>query len=119
MRYATFVRSVTRAFEHRGGTKVLQLGKIDETWFRQIQADCSWIIENTGSSDVTGKGHVTNWTRPSGEVRQFSLFNISGNSADTAGDYGHLGDAKKKRLVYPQLEGLSRFARLFGPALRN
>lgn len=62
---------------------------------------------------------MTNWTRPSGEVRQFSLFNASGRSEDTAGDYGYLGDVKKKRLVFPQLEGLSRFARLFMPDLRN
>lgn len=119
MRYGAFVRGITRAYEHKGGIKSLQLGALDADWFRQIQGECSWIIDSAGSSDVTSANHVTNWTRPSGTVRQFSLFNTSGESADTKGDYGYLGDAKKKRLVFPQLEGLKRFAALFGPALRN
>ena len=119
MRYGTFVRGITKAYEHKGGIKALHLGSLSAVWFQQIQGECSWIIEHAGSSDVTAKNHVTNWTRPSGQVRQFSLFNMSGDSADTKGDYGYLGDAKKKRLVFPQLEGLKRFAALFGPALRN
>jgi len=95
------------------------LGKLDPHWFSQIQKECASIIAAAESSDVTKKGHVTNWTRPSGQVRQFSLFNTSGNSADTQGDYGYLGDATKKRLVFPEHEGIARFAKLFIPALRN
>jgi hypothetical protein len=119
MHYAHFTNEITTAYEHRGGIKTLKLGRIEESWFREIQADCAWIFQNAGSSDVTDRKHVTNWTRPSGQVRQFSLFNKSGESADTKGDYGYLGDAKQKRLVYPQLNALSRFAALFMPALRN
>jgi len=119
MRYGHFVRGITTAYEHRGGIKTLRLGTLKPDWFEQIQGECSWIIKQAESSDVTAKDHVTNWTRPSGSVRQFSLFNMSGDSADTEGDYGYLGDAKRKKLVFPQLEGLRRFTNLFGPALRN
>jgi len=119
MKYRSFLREITRAYEHKGGIKTLCLGALEPEWFSAIQKECSWIIESAGSSDVAERSHVTNWTRPSGRVRQFSLFNTSGDSADTKGDYGHLGDARKKRLVFPQLKALSRFVDLFAPALRN
>ena len=119
MRYSTFISQMTRAFEHRGGVKALQLGIIEADWFTQIQQECAHIITHAGSSDVGVPKHVTNWTRPSGTVRQFSLFNNTGNSADTKGDYGYLGDASKKSLVFPEMKGLARFADLFRPALRN
>lgn len=119
MNYGGFVSNIRKAYQHTGGIKTLRLGKLSDEWFRQIQSDCARIIETSGSSDVTEKTHVTNWTRPTGQVRQFSLFNETGNTADTKGDYGYLGDVKRKRLVYPELQGLRRFASLFQPALRN
>src|SRR5258708_22440116 len=119
MRYDLLIEGFKRAFEHKGGIKALRLGALDTAWFQEIQSNCAWIHSKAGSSDVTMKTHVTNWTRPAGEVRQFSLFNDSGDSADTKGDYGYLGDAARKRLVFPKLEALARFARLFGPMLRN
>jgi hypothetical protein len=97
----------------------MRLGRIDPQWFRDIQQDCAWIYANAGSSDVTQKGHVTNWTRPEGEVRQFSLFNLSGSSADTGGDFLRPDGAREKKLVFPECHALTRFAALFGPALRN
>jgi len=119
MRYGEFVSGITKAYQHAGGIKTLRLGELEQHWFRQIQSECSWIIENAGSSDVATPQHVTNWTRPTGQVRQFSLFNDTGNSSDTKGDYGYLGDSRKKHLTFPDLPGLSRFAGLFRPALRN
>jgi hypothetical protein len=119
MKYQEFVNGITTAYMHKGGIKTLALGRLSASWFRQIQADCAHIIDGADPSDVNDKRHVTNWTRPTGEVRQFSLFNISGKTEDTTGDYGYLGDVRKKSLVFPKLEGLSRFARLFMPDLRN
>ena len=119
MRYREFLTSFKRAYRHKGGTKALELGKLEATWFRQIQEECAWIYDHAGSSDVTDQRHVTYWTRPSGEVRQFSLFNETGKSEDTKGDYGYLGDIAKKRLVFPHLSALGRFAALFQPMLRN
>jgi hypothetical protein len=119
MDYRAFIRGITRAYEHKGGIKALHLGTLAPEWFRQIQGECLWLVQQAGSSDVTATDHVTNWTRPTGAVHQFSLFNASGNSADAKGDFGDDAEARKKRLVFPQLEGIRRFAGLFGSALRN
>lgn len=119
MKYRFFSNNIKVAYAHKGGIKTLALGKLSDEWFRKIQAECSLITQGARPSDVTLASHVTNWTRPSGEVQQFSLFNISGETEDTTGDYGYLGDAKKKRLVFPHFEGLARFARLFASDLRN
>lgn len=119
MQYTTFVKGIRAAYEHRGGIKTLRLGTLDPSWFTEIQREASSIIQTSGSSDVTQTTHFTNWTRPTGEVRQFSLFNNSGRSEDYHGDYGYRGDASKKRLVFPHLTNLKRFAALFGSSLRN
>lgn len=119
MDYARFVKGLRSAYEHRGGILTLRLGALDPAWFAEIQRECASIIAGSGSSDVTAATHVTNWTRPQGQVRQFSLFNMSGRSEDYTGDYGYRGDASKKRLVFPELKGLARFAALFGGSLRN
>ena len=63
--------------------------------------------------------HVTNWTRPRGDVRQFSLLNASGATSDYLGDSGDADAVRAKRLVHPELEAIARFAALFGPTLRN
>jgi hypothetical protein len=119
MNYARFIKNLRLAYEHRGGVKSLHLGVLDQAWFSEIQQECRAIIEGSGSSDVTAANHVTNWTKPKGEVRQFSLFNVSGKSDEYTGDYGYRGDASKKRLVFPEMKGLKRFAALFGDSLRN
>jgi len=117
--YTQFVRGLRDAYEHRGGVKTLRLGYLAPDWFAEIQKEAAFIIDGGNSSDVTASNHVTNWTRPRGQVKQYSLFNSSGRSEDTSGDYGYRGDASKKKFVFPQLTGLKRFAALFGDSLRN
>jgi hypothetical protein len=119
MRYRNFLKGLREAYEHSDGVKTLRLGRLDAAWFADIQRETAFIIENGGSSDVGAPDHVTHWTRPRGKVRQFSLFNTSGRSEDYQGDYGYRGNAAHKKLVFPQLKGLTRFAALFGDALRN
>lgn len=119
MEYTQFVRGLRDAYEHRGGIKTLRLGRLSPAWFADIQKDAATIIEGGSASDVTARNHVTNWTRPSGQVKQYSLFNSSGRSDDTSGDYGYRGDVRKKRFVFPHLKALNRFAALFGDSLRN
>lgn len=55
-------------------------------------------------SDVTAKGHVTNWTRPQGEANQWSLFNRSGDTSDTSGD--HDRSAEGKAFAAPAFEAI-------------
>ena len=119
MNYGEFVSGLRQAFEHRGGIKTLHLGTLNASWFEDIQREAAWIINRAASSDVSRADHVTNWTRPRGEVRQFSLFNSSGRSEDFLGDYGYRQDHGRKRLVFPHLKGIARFAALFGSNLRN
>ena len=52
MKYRSFLREITRAYEHKGGIKTLCLGALEPEWFSAIQKECSWIIESAGSSDV-------------------------------------------------------------------
>jgi hypothetical protein len=117
--YGTFVDGVRRAFEHRGGIKSLHLGTLNPDWFADIQREAAWIINRASSSDVGAANHVTHWTRPHGQVQQFSLFNSSGRSEDYLGDYGYRNDTGRKRLVFPHLKAIARFAALFGGNLRN
>src|SRR6476660_255011 len=102
MRYQEFVNGITTAYMHKGGIKTLALGRLSASWFRQIQADCAHVVAGADPSDVNDERHVTNCTRPTGEVRQFSLFNIAGKTEDTTGDYGYLGDVRKKSFVFPE-----------------
>lgn len=113
------MRGLRDAYEHRGGIKTLRLGRLTPAWFAEIQKEASLIIDAGSASDVTARNHVTNWTRPRGQVSQYSLFNSSGRSDDTSGDYGYRGDVSKKKFVFPQLTALKRFTALFGDSLRN
>ena len=99
MTYHEFIAGIRSGFQHKGGIKTLLLGRLTPDWFEQIQQECSSIVASEGSSDVSAKEHVTNWTRPTGQVRQFSLFNMSGDSADYKGDFGYLGDVTKKEIA--------------------
>lgn len=62
------------------------------------------IAEAKAPSDVTTKGHVTNWTRPQGEANQWSLFNRTGDTADTSAD--HDRTAEGKTFAVPAFEAI-------------
>jgi hypothetical protein len=116
--YRGFLREYRRAYEHKGGIKSLALGRLDPDWFKAIQAEMTWVIGSQSSSDVTDKKHTTNWTRPVGQARQFSLYNPTGKSDEYLSDF--VPPARTpKRLVFPQLSATARFAALFGEDLWN
>jgi hypothetical protein len=117
MRYAEFISGIRTAYEHRGGLKMFACGQVEDSWFKQICSEVNWILDSQSASDVTSKDHVTNWTRPTGEARQFSLFNRTGKTDDFMSD--HSFDRSTKRLTFPHLNGIQRFAKLFGPNLLN
>jgi len=118
MNYGAFIREFRRAYQHRGGIKALALGKLDPAWFRQIQDEMRWVINSQASSDVGAKSHTTNWTRPIGEARQFSLYNPTGKPDEYLSDFAPPAKVGKK-LVFPHLEATTRFAKLFGDDLWN
>lgn len=116
--YNEFLREYRRAYEHKGGVKALAMGRIDHDWFKEIQDEMTWVIDSQSSSDVTAKTHTTNWTRPVGQARQFSLYNPTGKSDEYLSDFLPPASAKKK-LVFPQLSSTARFAALFDDDLWN
>jgi hypothetical protein len=119
MNYTQLIKGLRDAYEHHGGIKTLHLGALDRAWFAEVQREASVIISRAAASDVTSPAHVTNWTRPKGKVQQFSLYNESGRTEDYKGDFGYRGDARKKRLVLPEMKSIARLAKLFGGSLRN
>lgn len=116
--FRQFVSEYRRAYQHRGGLKALALGRLDPAWFAEIQREAQWIIDGQPSSNVGDKQHTTYWTKPKGEARQFSLYNATGNSQEYLSDFAPPAKTPKK-LTFPQLSAIARFAKLFGDDLIN
>jgi hypothetical protein len=87
MNSATLMRGIRDGNYHAGGIRCLRLHRLDEAFFIQLRDEVIRLTESERGSDVTHPTHVTHWTRPSGEVSQFSLFNISGRYDDYSGDH--------------------------------
>ena len=91
-------------------------------WFAQIQHEAAWIAGESECSGRSSRGdHVTNSGRGLAASCANSACSVTapGRTQDFLGDYGYRRDRGQKRLVFPQLAGLSRFAALFGSNLRN
>jgi len=65
----------------------MHMFELDAPFFEAIQSECLQLIRNADSSRVQDPAHVTHWVRPKGEVRQYSLFNVSGRPEDTSPDH--------------------------------
>jgi hypothetical protein len=61
--------------------------RVHDQYFAALQAEVARLFQEEQSSDIRSADHVTNWTRPRGEVRQFSLLNLSGHSSDYSRDH--------------------------------
>src|SRR6266496_2892825 len=72
---------------HEGGIRCLQLFRVVEDYFGQLQADVERLCRTECGSRVGKAGHITNWTQPHGEVIQFSLLNASGRYDDFRTDH--------------------------------
>lgn len=118
MSYRAFVCDFRRAYEHRGGLKSSALGSLDPLWFEALRGEMSWVIANQPASLVTDKAHTSNWAKPVGVARQFSLFNPTGRPDEYLSDFAPPAKVGKK-LVFPELEATTRFAKMFGEQLWN
>lgn len=90
---------------HRGGIRCLRVFRLERTLGRVLRGEVLRLCEAEASSDVQEREHVTHWTRPVGAVRQFSLYNRSGDSADFRGDHDLSCRDKRFHFAarYPQL----------------
>jgi hypothetical protein len=72
---------------HAGGIRCLRLLRLDVDYFGRLRAEVAQLCHRERPSDVRASDHVTNWTRPKGEVLQFSLLNLSGRASDFSDDH--------------------------------
>ena len=106
------VRGIIRANYHKSGpVKALRLYTVHPALMDKIRQDAAWILASQKPSIVTDAVHVTNWTKPSGDVRQFSLFNRSGCTDDTADDHTRTAEGKRFHLANraPGMRELAEF----------
>jgi hypothetical protein len=71
----------------RRGIRCLQLFRADESYFSQLQTEVKELCRAESGSRVGSVRHITNWTRPHGEVLQFTLLNASGRYDDFSVDH--------------------------------
>jgi hypothetical protein len=72
---------------HDGGIRCLRLMRLRDSCFAQLKDEVVSLCEHETPSDVRASSHVTNWTRPRGDVRQYSLLNASGRTSDYSADH--------------------------------
>jgi hypothetical protein len=84
---ADLLAGIRTAAEHRGGVRCLQLFRMTEPVFARLAGDVEQLCRDERPSEVGLAGHVTYWTRPFGEVLQFSLLNRSGRFDDFTTDH--------------------------------
>jgi hypothetical protein len=65
----------------------LRLSRLNERFFAELRTDVARLCDCGRPSDVCAGDHITNWTRPRGEVLQFSLLNTSGRCDDFSDDH--------------------------------
>jgi hypothetical protein len=93
---------------HLGGIRCLRLLRLDGSYLDALRAEIVDLCEHELPSDVRSTDHITNWTRPRGEVLQFSLFNRSGRTDDFSDDHqlGVFGKRFHRSARYPALHEL-------------
>jgi hypothetical protein len=96
------------ASEHRGGIRCLRLYRVADAALGALRADVARLRGDERPSDVASRGHVTGWTRPFGEVRQFSLLNRTGRFDDFSSDHDQSCAGKQFHAArrYPALAAL-------------
>jgi hypothetical protein len=93
---------------HSGGSpaiRCLRLFHLAGEYFERLRDEVIALVLTQEASDVGAADHVTNWTRPHGPVRQFSLFNASGRFDDFSADHDGscFGKRFHKRASYPAI----------------
>lgn len=91
---------------HRGGITIVDLGTSPVPVAR-LREDVERLLAEHPFSDVGAGGHVTNWTKPSGDVRQWSLKNTHGNTAETGEDFDYRLTGKRILPGFPAIQELA------------
>jgi len=99
------MEAIRDANYHREGIRCLRLLRVDATFFHALLDDVERLCAAQRPSDVRDPHHVTNWTRPSGRVLQYSLLNATGRYDDFTSDHNLSCFGKRFRdaSTYPAL----------------
>lgn len=73
----------------QGGLRCLRLFRVDDATFAALHEEVLALCRDGRPSDVGDERHATHWTRPRGEVKQYSLLNRSGRFDDFSDDHDH------------------------------
>ena len=91
---------------HEGGIRCLRLLRMHDRYFDQLRTEITQLGQREEPSNVGASDHITNWTRPRGDVRQYSLLNASGRTSDFSSDHALSSFGKHLHLggAYPMLK---------------
>jgi hypothetical protein len=91
----------------QGGLRCLRLLRVDDAAFAALREEVLALCRDGQPSDVGDEHHTTHWTRPRGEVKQYSLLNRSGRFDDFSDDHDHscIGKRFAHGDRYPALAG--------------
>ena len=101
---------------HCGGIRCVRLFRLERDLARALRHEGIRLCSTEHGSDVSEREHVTNWTRPTGAVQQFSLLNRSGDFADFRDDHD-LSCLEKKFHHAARYPNLSKFIGYFEHAI--
>ena len=87
MNELSVLRRIRDANYHLDGIRCRRLFRVENAFLASLAADTLILCRSERPSDVGLPGHITHWTRPHGEVLQFSLLNASGRYDDFSTDH--------------------------------
>jgi hypothetical protein len=116
MNSAVLLAGIRDANYHRGGIRCLEVLCLQKAQFSQLRAEVEELCRKEKGSNVGHPSHITSWTRPRGQVLQFSLLNVSGRYDDFTSDHKLSCLSKQFRggAAYPVL---ANFVSLFPHAI--
>lgn len=93
-------------YHHEDGLRALRIGAVSPSVFQGLLADMNALVRGWLPSIVREGSHSTGWTRPIGEVKQWSLFNTHGFTDQTRDDFRYDNLADKRPVPLPWITAL-------------
>jgi Aspartyl/Asparaginyl beta-hydroxylase len=102
---ADLLSGIRAAAEHRAGIRCLALFRIASSRFSALRAEVEQLCRDERPSQASEPEHITHWTRPFGDVFQFSLLNRSGRFDDFSSDHDQscIGKTFHAAAAYPAI----------------
>lgn len=95
-------------YHHADGMRALHIGAVDPSLFGALLLDAGVLTREWLPSLVREGSHSTGWTRPVGEVKQWSLFNTHGCTDVTSDDFRYDNIPDKRAVPLSSIEVLAK-----------